>query len=134
MATGKGAYISVDAVDLSGHARSVDNNFTQDEVESTVLSSQFREFEPTYERNVLTIRMRWNPTVQAFMTAHKPGGADYLNLDYIYGPEGNATGKVEITGTANVISAQQIPASNPGSLSEVVMTLNLNTAVFDVFA
>lgn len=133
MATGKGAYLSVDGVDLSGWARSIDNASTQDEVESTVLSSQFREFEPTYERNVLTVRMKWTPAVGAFMRAHRQGGGDYLNLAYIYGPDGNAAGKPRIQGTANVIQAQTIPPANPGQLSEVTLTLNLNTETEDVF-
>lgn len=133
MATGKGAFLKVDGTDLSGMARSVENNFTQDEVESTVLSSQYREFEPTYARNVLTVRMKWSPAVQTFMDAHQTTGSNYLNLPYEYGPGGNATGKTSYTGTANVIAAQQIPPANPGSLSEVVLTLNLNTAVVGTF-
>lgn len=134
MATGKGAYLMVDSVNLSAHARSVENNFTQDEVEATTLADQYRVFEPTYARNVLNVRMKWSPTVQTFMDEHQPGGADYLDLTYEYGPDGNATGKPKFSGTANVIAAQQIPPANPGNITEVLLTLNLNSATVGTFA
>lgn len=137
MAVGKGASLVIDGFDVHDHAVSIANSYTPEEVDATVVSSQKRVAEPSYDRNVLTVTFKWSPAVQAFVDAHSTDSgdeADYLDLPYTYGPAGDQTGKVKISGLGNVVANNRIPGSVPGQLTTLEFRLNLNTAVTGVFA
>lgn len=137
MAVGKGATLEIDGFDAHDHAVSIANNFSPEEVDATVVSSQKRVFEPSYDRNVLTVVFKWSPAVQTFIDAHATDSdteADYIDLPYTYGPAGDATGKIKISGLGNVVANNRIPGSVPGQLTTVEFRLNLNTAVTGTFA
>lgn len=133
MATGKGSYFRLGnpttLTDISSYVRSINVDTAPEEVDGTVITSTKREFEPTYEREKFMLRLKWSAAAAAFARGIK--GATGVN--YEYGPEGNGAGKVKLTGTCNVLKAQSIPGSDPGSLSEIEIELNINSETSGVF-
>ena len=134
MATGKGAYIAIgDAAgvleDWSDHVRAITPANEAEEVDATVITSQKREFETTFERDRLTLRLKWTPEAVLLSQSAK-NGIDRL---YEYGPNGDAAGASRITGTCNVLRAQTIGGADPSTLTELEVELNLNTEVHDTF-
>lgn len=135
MATGKGAKFWLDnnagtLTDISGYIRSITTANEAEEVDGTVLTSTKREFEATFERDRMTIRMKWSPAASTFLQGIKGD----TGLDYEYGPAGSTTGLVKITGTANVLRAQTIPPSDPNSLTELELELNINSETHTTWA
>ena len=129
MATGKGAYLMLGAVDWSTHVRAITPANEAEEVDATVITSQKREFETTFERDRLTVRLKWSSAAVGLSQGVK--GA--INLAYTYGPNGSGAGKPKITGLANVLRAQTIGGADPSVLTELEVELNLNTEVHGVF-
>ncbi len=128
MATGKGSVVWLHnstgvLTNISAYIRSVTAANENEEVDGTVLTSTKREFEATFERDRMTIRLKWSPAASTFVIGIK----GKTGLAYEYGPEGSATGKAKISGTANVLRAQSIPASDPNSLTELELELNINS-------
>ena len=133
MATGKGAYLNLGnptvPTDISAMVRAVTAANEAEEVDGTVITSTKREFEPTFERDRMTVRLKWSANAVTFNTGIK--GA--VNVPYIYGPAGNAAGKPKITGTANVLRAQTIGGADPSALTELEIELNINSEIHGVF-
>lgn len=130
MATGKGAKFSLDdklvtpvLTDLSSYIREISAGNETEEVDGTVLTSTKREFESTFERDRITLRLKWSPAATTFLLGVK----GLSGLNYEYGPNGGAAGKVKISGTANVLKAQTIPNSSPNALTELELELNINS-------
>jgi len=137
MPTGKGSHFSLDigggvpdVVVVDPFLRSVSAANEAEEVDATVVTSEKREFEPTYERDRLTLRLKATTTSLEFARDAK----GLIDADYIYGPFGSAIGQPKISGLCNVLRAQSIPNAEPGTLSELEVELNINTEVHDVFA
>ncbi len=133
MATGKGANFKLGnpttLTDISLYIRSLTASNETEEVDGTVLTSTKREFESTFERDRATIRMKWSPAASTFVRGIK----NAVNINYEYGPEGSASGKTKITGTCNVLRAQSFPASDPNSLTELELELNINSETYGTF-
>lgn len=133
MATGKGSFFRLGnpttLTDISSYIRSINVSSEAEEADGTVITSTKREFEPTYERERFTVRLKWSPAAASFARGIKNATA----VDYEYGPEGNAAGKTKLTGTVNVLKAQSIPSSDPGQVSEIELDLNINSEVSGVF-
>lgn len=136
MSTGKGAYFQLDDgsevpvhTDISSMITTITPANEAEEVDGTVLTSQKREFEPTYERDRMTLVLKWSPAATTFATGVK----GKLGLNYTYGPNGNQTGKPRISGTCNVLRSQTIPGSQPGTLTTIEIELNINTEEHGTF-
>jgi hypothetical protein len=136
MATGKGSHFSIDIGAVPGtptildpYLRAVAASNEAEEVDATVVTSQKREFEPTYERDRITLRLK--ATTESLLIARDAKGK--MDVEYVYGPFGNVAGKPSITGTCHVLRAQSIPNAEPGTLSELEIELNINTEVAGVF-
>ena len=133
MATGKGAWFRLGnpstLTDISSYIRSIGVSSEPEEADGTVITSTKREFEPTYEREKFEIRLKWSSAAAAFARAIKGATA----VSYEYGPEGNGAGKVKLTGTVNVLNAQSIPPAEPGTVSEIALSLNINSETSGVF-
>lgn len=138
MATGKGSHFSLSVgstptpgspVILDPHLREVTPSNEAEEVDSTVVTSQKREFEPTYERDRLTLRLK--ATTASLQIARDAKGK--TDVDYIYGPFGKKDGDPMITGKCNVLRSQSIPGAQLGTLSEIEIEVNLNTEEHSVF-
>jgi hypothetical protein len=138
MATGKGAYFALDEdtaavspTNISSYIRRIERGGDTERVDATVLTSTMREQEATFENNELSLVFKWSPAAVTFIEGIK---ADPVGLNFVYGPTGNATGKHSITGTCNVLDAPTIPGSDPGTLTELTVTLSVVTAVHGTFA
>lgn len=133
MATGKGAFFRLGnpttLTDISSWIRNIDTSNDAEEVDGTVITSTKREFEPSYEREKFLIRLKWSPSAAAFCRAVK----GQTGVQYEYGPNGNGAGKEKLTGTVNVLKAQSIPPSSPGTLTELSLELNINSETAGVF-
>jgi hypothetical protein len=129
MATGKGAYLKLGAVNWSPHVRAITPANEAEEVDGTVITSQKREFETTFERDRLTVRLKWSDAAVQLSRGVK--GA--VGLAYEYGPNGGTPGKPMISGVCNVLRAQTIGGADPNALTELEVELNLNTEVHGVF-
>ena len=137
MPTGKGSHFSLDigaggtpdVVVVDPFLRAVTASNEAEEVDATVATSNKREFEPTYERDRLTLRLK--ATTESLQFARDAKGL--TDVDFVYGPFGNATGKPKITGKCHVLRAQSIPQAEPGTLSELEVELNINTETHAVF-
>lgn len=133
MATGKKAFFSLGnpttPTNISSYIRTIETTSEAEEVDGTVITSDKREFEPSYEREKYNIRLKYSPAAAAFCRLIK--GA--TNVPYVHGPEGNGAGKEKITGTVNVLKAQSITSSAPGQLSELALELNINSETSGVF-
>lgn len=136
MATGKGSHFSLDIGATPGtptvldpYLRAVAAANEAEEVDATVVTSQKREFEPTYERDRITLRLK--ATTETLAIARDAKGK--TNVPYVYGPFGNGSGKDSITGLCNVLRAQSIPNAEPGTLSEIEIEINVNTEVAGTF-
>ncbi len=133
MATGKGAFFRLDnpttLTDISAWIRTVTPANENEEVDGTVITSQKREFEPTFERDRLTLSLKWSPASLAFCNAIK----GQTGLDYEYGVNGNGAGKPKITGTCNVLRAQTMGGADPNTLTTLEIELNINTEVHGTF-
>lgn len=135
MATGKGAAFWLDnasdvLTNISSYIRRVTPANEAEEVDGTVLTSTKREFEATFERDRLTLVLKWTPAAATFAQGIK----GLTGLDYEYGPAGSATGAVKISGTANVLRAQTIPGSDPNNLTEIEIELNINSETHGTWA
>jgi len=137
MPTGKGSHFSLDigtqatpdVVVVDPFLRAVAAANEAEEVDATVVTSPKREFEPTYERDRLTLRLK--ATTESLAFARDAKGL--INAEYVYGPFGSAAGQPSITGTCNVLRAQSVPNAEPGTLSELEVELNINSEVHGVF-
>ena len=134
MATGKGSHFSLELETgtptvVDPFLREVTPSNEAEEVDSTVVTSQKREFEPTYERDRLTLRLK--ATTESLEFARSAKGL--VDIPYIYGPFGNATGKPKISGLCSVLRAQSIPGAQLGTLSEIEVELNINTETHATF-
>ena len=130
MATGKGAHFELHidgVVVLNPHLRGISTSNESEEVDATVVTSQKRVYEPTYERDRITLRLRANTTTLMFARSAK----GRLDVAYVYAPFGLAVGMVEIYGMCNVMRAQSIPNAEPGTLSEIEIELNINSEAID---
>lgn len=100
MATGKGAHFEITIPPgptptvLDPFLRAVAASNEAEEVDATVVSSQKREFEPTYERDRLTLRLK--ATTESLALAKSMKGL--VDVPFVYGPLGGEVGKPEITG------------------------------------
>ena len=137
MATGKGSHFSLDIGETPGTPTVVDTflravaaSNEAEEVDATVVTSEKREFEPTYERDRLTLRLKATTASLAFARDSK----GLTDIPYEYGPFGSAVGLPKISGVCNVLRAQSIPNAEPGTLSEIEVELNLNTEEHGTFA
>jgi hypothetical protein len=138
MATGKGAYFALDPggaavtpTNISSYIRRIERGGDTERVDATVLTSTMREQEATFETNELSLVFKWSPAAVTFIESIK---ADPNGLNYIYGPNGNGTGKQQITGTCNVLDAPTVPGSDPNSLTELTVVLSLITVTIGTFA
>lgn len=138
MATGKGAYFALKAntaapsvTNISSYIRRIERGGDTERVDATVLTSTLREQEATFEAVELTLVFKWSPAAVAFIASIK---ADPNGLDYVYGPNGSATGKHQITGTCNVLDAPTVPGSDPGTLTELTVVVTLVSATLGTFA
>ena len=136
MATGKGSHFSLDIGAVPGtptvldpFLRAVAASNEAEEVDATVVTSQKREFEPTYERDRITLRLK--ATTESLQFARDAKGK--MDVEYVYGPFGDATGSPMITGTCHVLRAQSIPNAEPGTLSELEVEINVNTETSGTF-
>jgi hypothetical protein len=136
MATGKGAHFEITippgptATVVDPFLRAIAASNEAEEVDATVVTSQKREFEPTYERDRLTLRLK--ATTEALTFARSAKGV--IDAPFVYQPFGDTVGGPEITGTCNVLRAQSIPNAEPGTLSELEVELNINTETHGVIA
>jgi len=134
MATGKGAYFALaDSLgvltDWSPHVRTITAANEAEEVDGTVITSTKREFEPTFERDRMTVRLKWSAAAVDLSKDVK----GLVDLAYEYGPDGGATGQPMISGTANVLRAQTIGGADPSALTELEVELNINSEVHGTF-
>ena len=135
MATGKGSHFEITippgpgATVLDTFLRAVAASNEAEEVDATVVTSQKREFEPTYERDRITLRLKATTASLAFARAAK----GVMNATFVYGPFGSGATLPKISGTCHVLRAQSIPNSEPGTLSELEVELNINTEAHGVF-
>jgi len=130
MATGKGSYLRIGnstnvLTDWSPHVRAITTANEAEEVDGTVITSTKREFEPTFERDRLTVRLKWS-VAAVNLTKDVKG---LINRSYEYGPDGNTTGDPKITGSCNVLRSQTIGGADPSALTELEVELNINTEV-----
>jgi hypothetical protein len=126
--SGKDAIFSLDngaatpvLTDISDYLRSIETNNENEEIDGTTLRKQKRVRVSTFA---------WSPAASTFIRGIK----GKQNLNYEYGPEGDETGMQKITGTVNVLRAQDIPPANPDNLTEVTVELSINTATFGTFS
>jgi len=134
MATGKGAYFALAnstgvLTDWSDHVRAVTAANEAEEVDGTVITSTKREFEPTFERDRMTVRLKWSAAAVNLSKDVK----GLVDLAYEYGPSGGDEGAPRITGTANVLRAQTIGGADPSALTELEVELNINSETHDTF-
>jgi len=135
MATGKGAHFEL-TLPVSGvvvfdpYLRAVAAANEAEEVDATVVTSPKREFEPTYERDRLTLRLK--ATSASLQIAREAKGV--VNAAYVYAPFGLAIGMPEIYGMCNVLRAQSIPNAEPGTLAEIEIELNINSDSMDIIS
>jgi hypothetical protein len=135
--SGKDAIFSLDngaetpvLTDISDYIRSIETNNESEEIDGTTLRKQKRVRVSTFEADSFTLTFAWSPAASTFIRGIK----GKQNLNYEYGPEGDETGMQKITGTVNVLRAQDIPPANPDNLTEVTVELSINTATFGTFA
>jgi hypothetical protein len=136
MATGKGAYFAIDdneaavtPTNRSSYIRAITAASTAEDVDATVLTSTKRERESTFEDDTMTLRVKWSPAAATWALALKGQNG----LAYEYGPAGNGSGKVKISGTCNVLRAQSIPGSDPNALTELEVELNIISETHGTF-
>ena len=137
MPTGKGSHFSLDIGDTTTPDVVVVDPFLRgitaaneaEEVDGTVVVSEKREYETTYERDRLTLRLKANATSLEFSRSAK----GLVDAPYVYGPFGLTPGAPKISGLCNVLRAQSIPNAETGALSELEVELNLNSEVHGVF-
>lgn len=115
--------------DISDYIRSIETENENEQIDGTTLRKQKRVRVSTFEADSFQITFAWSPAASAFLRGIK----GKQNLNYEYGPEGNATGMERIYGTCNVLRAQDIPPANPDNLTEVSLELSINTATFGTF-
>jgi hypothetical protein len=134
MATGKGSYFRLEdsagvMTDWSPHVRAITAANEAEEVDGTVITSTKREFEPTFERDRMTVRLKWSAAAVDLSKDVK----GLIDLGYEYGPNGSAIGAPAITGTVNVLRAQTIGGADPSALTELEVELNINSEEHGVF-
>ena len=134
MPTGKGAHFEMTIPGMGGvvvfdpYLRGATASNEAEEVDATVVTSPKRKFEPTYERDRLTLRLV--ATTQSLAIARNAKGL--IDAAYVYAPFGLGVGQVEIYGMCNVLRAQSVPNAEPGTLSEIEIEINLNSESHDV--
>lgn len=87
-----------------------------------------RSFIPSFQTSGVTLTFNWAPAVQEAVDAIR-GGVD---LDYEYGPEGNASGQTVLEGTANVTHAGQVPGSSPDAVNQITVRVRFNSVTTSV--
>lgn len=87
-----------------------------------------RQFLPSFQTSGVTLTFNWAPAVQTAVNAVR-GGTD---LNYEYGPEGNASGQTVMTGTANVTHAGQVPGATPDSVNQISVRVRFNSVTTSV--
>jgi len=134
--SGKNAHFELDNgaatpvhTNISTWIRSIEVTPESEDVDGTTLQAQKRVRVPTFESETMLITLAWTPTAAAFCRGIK----GKTGLNYTYGPDGNATGKEQITGTANVLRAGSMPGSSPDQLSELQIELSIVTEVAGTF-
>ena len=128
MPTGKGAHFEMTipptgVVVFDPHLRGVTAANEAEEIDATVVTSQKREYEASYERDRLTLRLK--ATAASLQIARDAKGL--TNTSFVYAPFGLAVGQPEIYGMCNVLRAQTIPNAETGALSEIEIEININS-------